>query len=127
MVRGMAHQAVGGNETACTDEVTCADAVKETASGMLGSETMGEPWMRINPLLARSEATAYAVARSTKSLPFSVTVAPPEVHGGEFRARAFTTPVQRHTLTSPAAMQTEQEVWIVFAGEGGLWPGMGAE
>ena len=138
MVRGIAHQAVHplyssveirGIEVRCSGEVTCADKVsKEPAPELIDSNTTGEPWMLINPLLARSEATAYAVARSILACRFSVTVAPPEVHGGEFRARAFTTPVQSRTVTSAAVAQpVHRAVWLVFAGQGGLWSGMGSE
>ncbi|KAL1521938.1 hypothetical protein AB1Y20_021586 [Prymnesium parvum] len=117
MVRGIAppHQAKGASDDAsCPDEAACSTR---------------EPWMCINPVLARSEATAQVVAHSTRQHHFTRTVAPPEVHQDDFRARAFTTAVSRLTHTSTAAVQPIERhpVWLVFAGEGGQWAEMGSE
>ena len=155
MVRGMAHQAMdslsasfnvrSGSQATCPDDVilptTTTEVMIPSSSSGRGapenasqhdtlSSLIGEPWSMINPLFARSEATALAVAHRTLAYHarFSVAVAPPEIHGGAFRARAFTTPVHGLTLTAaPTAAPAQRALWVVFAGEGRLWPGMASE
>lgn len=86
-----------------------------------------EPWMNINPVVGRTVATAYTISKAVAAEKFCFAVGPPDVHEGDFSVRSFTTPEKRTIYTEAVNLNVSRPVWLVFAGHGGVWPGMGYE
>lgn len=91
-----------------------------------------EPWKNINPIFGRTEVAARAVSEAVKAHSFSSAISLPECgEQGTFRTRAFTTPNTKEVFTLDATTQHTlpvrdgpPPVWVVFAGNGGVWNGM---
>ena len=95
-----------------------------------------EMWRNINPVLGRTVDTVYELSTKVSKQQFSVVVAPPDMRGGEYAARAFTTPLNKTIYPAAPANAdkgttpyppTAPPVWLIFTGNGGDWPVMGYE
>jgi nucleoside-diphosphate-sugar epimerase/NADPH:quinone reductase-like Zn-dependent oxidoreductase/3-oxoacyl-(acyl-carrier-protein) synthase/malonyl CoA-acyl carrier protein transacylase/arylamine N-acetyltransferase len=103
-----------------------ARTTKSVSFGAVPAADHYEPWKNINPLLGRTVACARKISNAVKEHSFSKAIAPPNCGGGIFSVRAFTTPVEKRIFTRDEAQSqsAHPRVWLVFAGNGGVWPDM---